>query len=56
MNKFKFLLNIDDKNEQIKNNIQNIQKNNLDNIYELINNSMNNDNLKKKTIDYEAWF
>ena len=25
-------------------------------IYELIENSMNNDNLKKRTIDYEAWF
>jgi hypothetical protein len=25
-------------------------------IHELIENSMNNDNLKKKTIDYEAWF
>ena len=25
-------------------------------IYELIENSMKNDNLKKKTIDYEAWF
>ena len=25
-------------------------------IYELIDNSMNNDNLKKKNIDFEAWF
>ena len=31
-------------------------KNKMKIIYELIDNSMNNDNLKKKTIDYEAWF
>ena len=45
------------------NNIDNKDKENYENnnkemkiIYELIENSMNNDNLKKKTIDYEAWF
>ena len=39
------------KNEQENNN-----KNKMKIIYELIDNSMNNENLKKKTIDYEAWF
>ena len=39
-----------DKEAENKNNKQ------MKIIYELIENSMNNENLKKKTIDYEAWF
>ena len=76
INKFKFILNINDENIQnkeiniiIDNNVNeynnNINQNNIQNddnqkstkiIYDLIDNSMNNDKLKKKPIDYEAWF
>jgi hypothetical protein len=47
-----------DNNEYHQNNKETFDKVNHTKkiIYELIENSMNNDNLKKKTIDYEAWF
>ena len=47
-----------DNNEHHQNNRETFDKANhtMKIIYELIENSMNNDNLKKKTIDYEAWF
>ena len=44
--------NEDDKDKEEENN----KNKQMKIIYELIENSMNNDNLKKKTIDYEAWF
>ena len=50
------------KNTNNNNNINNESKEDTNRnkkmkiIHELIENSMNNDNLKKKTIDYEAWF
>ena len=44
-------------NNQIKDNKEEANRNQkMKIIHELIENSMNNDNLKKKTIDYEAWF
>ena len=50
------------KEENVNNNINKVYEE-FDNkqksmkiIYKLIDNSMDNDNLKKKTIDYEAWF
>ena len=46
--------NNNDTNKENKNN--EVKKSSMKIIYELINNSMNNNNLKKKTIDYEAWF
>ena len=48
MKKFKYVINVNE--EQISNN------NSMKNIYELIENSMSDDKLKKKPIDYEAWF
>jgi hypothetical protein len=46
--------NNDEDNKENKNN--DTKRSSMKIIYELINNSMNNNNLKKKTIDYEAWF
>ena len=48
MKKFKYVININE--EKISNN------NSMKNIYELIENSMSDDKLKRKSIDYEAWF
>ena len=49
-----------DSNNNINSSIQESKEENKNQgmkiIHELIENSMNNDNLKKKTIDYEAWF
>ena len=71
MNKFKYVLNIlDDKeyfpkdlldnNMIIENNENEIKSENtggnMKNIFELIENSMNDDKLMRKSIDYEAWF
>ena len=46
----------DNNNTNKENKSNEIKKSSMKIIYELINNSMNNNNLKKKTIDYEAWF
>ena len=72
MNKFKYVLNIlDDKeyfnNKSFGNNmiIENMDENNnkkevkdgnMKNIFELIDNSMSDEKLMRKSIDYEAWF
>ena len=48
------MLNIDANNEQINNN--NIQNKNIDNIYKLINNSMNKDNMKKRLLTMKLGF
>ncbi len=65
--KFKYVINTfddnsikkeDNNNEHHQNKNRTFDKTNktMKIIYELIDNSMDNDNLKKKTIDYEAWF
>ena len=66
INKFKFIININDDNIQnMKNNIMikdnnenkiDINQKSMKIIYDMIENSMNNDKLKKKSIDYEGWF
>ena len=70
MNKFKYVLNILDDKEYFPkdlvdnnmvientNEIKNENNNgNMKNIFELIENSMNDDKLMRKSIDYEAWF
>ena len=66
INKFKYVINIADDPEYGKNgetkendgsemNIE-YKNNSMKNIYELIDNSMNDERLKRKSIDYEAWF
>ena len=60
INKVKYVVNIMDDKEYFKNN--NSEDNNGDgnnsmkNIYELIDNSMSDERLMRKSIDYEAWF
>ena len=62
INKFKYIINIkDDKDYFLKDNNMDEEgidnnKGGMENIFELIENSMNDDKLKKKPIDYEAWF
>ena len=61
INKFKYVINIKDdkeyffmdKNMDVEENEEN---KGTKNIFELIDNSMSDDKLKKKPIDYEAWF
>ena len=61
INKFKYVINIKDdkeyffmdKNMDVEENEEN---NGTKNIFELIENSMSDDKLKKKDIYYEAWF
>ena len=53
INKFKYLINDIDDNNDIINGEENIG---MKNIYELIENSWNDDKLKKKSIDFDAWF
>ena len=53
INKFKYLINYIDDNNDIINGEENIG---MKNIYELIENSWNDDKLKKKSIDFDAWF
>ena len=60
INKVKYVVNIMDDKEYFKNN--NSEDNNgggnnsMKNIYELIDNSMSDERLMRKSIDYEAWF
>ena len=55
-NEIRDLRDKDNNNTNKENKSNDIKKGSMKIIYELINNSMNNNNLKKKTIDYEAWF
>ena len=63
INKFKYLLNdkedkeyFSDDNSDMNTDMNNEERIHMKNIFELIENSMNDDILKKKPIDYEAWF
>ena len=64
INKFKYLINIKEDKDYflINNNYMDVEENNneenksIQNIFELIENSLSDDKLKKKPIDYEAWF
>ena len=64
INKFKYLINIKEDKDYflINNNDMDVEENNneenksIQNIFELIENSLSDDKLKKKPIDYEAWF
>ena len=70
MNKFKYVLNILDDKEYFNNNSignnnmiiedsdnkKDLKDGNMKNIFELIDNSMNDEKLMRKSIDYEAWF
>jgi hypothetical protein len=62
INKFKYVVNIMDDKEYFKNNNngdkvdESRNNNSMKNIYELIDNSMNDERLMRKSIDYEAWF
>ena len=51
ISKFRYIIN--NLNE---NNLKNDENIGMKNIYELIENSWNDEKLKKKSIDYEAWF
>ena len=53
INKFKYLINYIDDNNDIINGEDNIG---MKNIYELIENSWNDKKKKKKSIDFDAWF
>ena len=70
INKFKYVISSSDNKDNSHKNIDlgvnqsktklinlNVdEKNSMKNIYELIDNSMNDDRLMRKSIDYEAWF
>ena len=68
VNKFKYVINISDDADSSINNfdykntndnnkdINKNEKNSMKNIYELIDNSMSDERLMRKSIDYEAWF
>ena len=48
---------VDDYSSYVKTIINNADGNNsMKNIYELIDNSMSDETLMRKSIDYEAWF